>query len=187
MKKQKKRGRGKISQLPQAVRDTVEQMILITEPYHKIVQYLKEQSYSISASSVYRYADRYLASVNDLKHAQENMHMMMEEMDKFPNLDAAEAILRVASNQVFNAITAVPEDGWEQIDPEKLLRQATGLARVAVYKKRIDQQVKTETEATFDAGQSLIFDVIAKKHPDLYEQLSKIIKEEKKLAQGESS
>lgn len=181
----KKRARSKISQLPQEVRDTVEQMVLLTQPYREIVQYLKEQNHAISVSSVQRYANRYLATVEQLKHAQENMRMMMEEIDKFPNLDTAEAILRIASNQVFNAITSVTEEDWEKIDPEKLLRQATGLARAAVYKKRIDQQVKNETEATFDAGQSLLFDVIAKKHPELYEQLSKVIKEEKMLAQEE--
>ena len=114
------------------------------------------------------------------------MKIMMEELDKYPNLDVTEGLLRVASNSLFNALTAVPDEGWDCLSLEKLLKQAAALARAAAYKKRVDQQLKSDTEAALDAGQSLAFEVIAQKHPELYEQLVRAIREEKELARGDT-
>lgn len=179
MARRKKRGSGKIDKLPEELRDTVEQMLLAGQSYREIVEFLAEHEVTLSQMAVCTYAKKYLASVEQLRLSQENMRIMMEELDKYPNLDATEAILRVASNNVFNAITAMPDEGWDDLAPEKLLKQATALARATAYKKRVDQQLKTDTEAALDAGQSLAFEVIAKKHPELYQQLVQAIREEK--------
>ena len=73
---------------------------------------------------------------------------------------------------------------WETVKPEKLLREATSLVRAAGYKKQIDQRLQTDTEKALDANQSLLFDILAKKHPDLYKQLQKVLQEEKEAAGG---
>lgn len=181
----RKRSTGKIDRLPDELRDTVEQMLLSGSTYREIVAYLAEHEVTLSQMAVCNYARKYLASVEQLRLSQENMRIMMEELDKYPNLDAAEAILRIAGNNVFNSIAAMPEEGWDAISPEKLLKQATALARAAAYKKRVDQQLKSETETALDAGQALIADLLAKKHPELYEQLTRVIREEKERAKQE--
>lgn len=179
----RRRSNGKVDKLPDALRDTVDQMLLTGQSYREIVEYLAEHEIKLSQMAVSNYANKYLASVEQLQLSQENMKIMMEELDKYPNLDVTEGLLRVASNNLFNALTAMPDEGWDGLSPEKLLKQAAALARATAYKKRVDQQLKSETEAALDAGQSLAFEVIAKKHPELYGQLVKVIREEKERAE----
>lgn len=183
----RRRSTGKIDRLPDELRDTVEQMLLAGQTYREIVEYLAEHEVTLSQMAVCTYAKKYLASVEQLRLSQENMKIMMEELDKYPNLDVTEGLLRVASNNLFNALTSMPDEGWDLLSPEKLLKQATALARATAYKKRVDQQLKSDTEAALDAGQSLAFEVIAKKHPELYEQLVRAIREEKEQAGGDPS
>lgn len=174
-----RRASSEIGKLPIHLKDTVEQMLLAGTTYPEIVKYLAENEVQLSAMSVCRYARKYLATVQQLKMAQENMKMLMVEMEKYPNLDTAEAILRVASQNVFEAINAMPQEQWQGIDPEKLLRQATGLVRAAGSKRRIDTQLKTDKETALEANQALLFDVLAKSHPALYEQVVAVIHSEK--------
>lgn len=186
MSRKKNRSSGKIDALPEELKNTVEQMLLSGQSYREIVEYLSQHNVSVSQMSVCRYASKYLASVEMLKMSQENMKMMMEEMDKYPNLDSTEAILRVASQNVFNAITSVNPEEWENIAPDKLLKQANGLIRAAGYKRRVDLQNKTDTEAALEATQSLLTDILAKKHPELYEQVMTVLKQEKeKQSEGD--
>lgn len=182
----RRRSSGKIDRLPDDLRETVEQMLLAGQSYREIVEYLGEHEIRLSQMAVCTYAKKYLASVEQLRLSQENMKIMMEELDKYPNLDVTEGLLRVASNNLFNALTAVPDEGWDGLSPEKLLKQAAALARATAYKKRVDQQLKSDTEAALDAGQSLAFEVIAQKHPELYEQLVRAIREEKELARRDA-
>ena len=182
----RRRSSRKIDRLPDDLRETVEQMLLAGQSYREIVEYLEEHEIRLSQMAVCTYAKKYLASVEQLRLSQENMKIMMEELDKYPNLDVTEGLLRVASNSLFNALTAVPDEGWDCLSPEKLLKQAAALARATAYKKRVDQQLKSDTEAALDAGQSLAFEVIAQKHPELYEQLVRAIREEKELARSDA-
>lgn len=186
MARRRNRSTGVIGKLDEPLKDAVEQMLLAGETYRGIVEFLQQNDVTLSQMAVCRYARKYLATVEQLKLSQENMRMMMEEMDKYPDLDTTEAILRVASSNVFNAISSVPQEGWEDANPMKLLKEATGLIRAAGYKRRVDMQNKTGREAALDANQSLLFDVLAKKHPELYGQVVAAINAEKELAQEDN-
>lgn len=179
MGRKRNRSSGKIDGLPDELKNTVEQMLLSGQSYREIVEFLSGNNVSVSQMSVCRYAGKYLASVEMLRLSQENMKMMMEEMDKYPNLDATEAILRVASQNVFNAISSLGQDAFENMEPEKLLKEASSLIRAAGYKRRVDLQNKTDTEAALDASQALLADVLGKQHPELYKQVVAALKQEK--------
>lgn len=181
MAKRRRRSTGKIDCLSEPLKETVEQMLLAGQCYREIVEFLQENEVKLSQMSVCRYAERYLATVEQLKMTQESMHMLMAEMEKYPNLDTTEAILRVASQNVFNAINAVPQDKWEDIEPAKLLSEATSLIRVVSGKRKVDAQLKSGKEAALEANQALLFDILARKYPDLYEQVAKVISEEKQI------
>lgn len=176
-----RRTAGKIDKLPPELKEAVEQMLLVTAPYLDIVEYLANNEVQLSAMTVCRYARRYLGAVEQLKFAQENMQMLLAEMEKHPNLDSSEAILRMASQNVFNAILAVPKEKWEGMEPEKLLNQATGLIRATSTKRKTDAQLKTDKEAALEENQALLFDILAKKHPALYEQVVAVIHTEKQI------
>lgn len=65
------------------------------------------------------------------------------------------------------------------MEPDKLLKEASSLIRAAGYKRRVDLQNKTDTEAALDASQALLADVLGKQHPELYEQVMAVLKQEK--------
>lgn len=183
MSRRRNRSAGKVDNLPEELKDAVEQMLLSGQSYKDIVKYLSENSVTLSQMSVCRYAGKYLATIEMLKVSQENMHMIMGEIEKYPNLDVTEAMLRISSQNVLNAITSVQPEEWEGISPDKLLKETSSLIRAAGYKRRIDLQNKTDTEAALDANQALLFDVLSKKHPDLYKQVMAAISQEKENAQ----
>lgn len=119
--KNRKRSTGEIDRLPDPLKDTVEQMLLGGNSYREIVNYLQENEVKLSQMSVCRYAKKYLATVEMIRLSQENFSMMNEVMAKYPDLDKTEAILRIACQNVFNAISSMPSEEWEGMKPDKLL------------------------------------------------------------------
>ena len=167
-----KRKHGKIDDLPPAVKDTVEQMLLSNCRYAEVVDYLADKGISISPSSVCRYAKNYHANVQLLNIAQENMQRMMTEMDKYPDLDTTEAIVRLMSQNVFNALANAPEEAWTEVRLDKLLKESNALIKAAAYKKRIDMQNQTDVDIGIDSMKQMIFDAMAHERPELYAQVA---------------
>ena len=162
------------------LKGTVEQMLLSGSTYGEIVEYLRRHDVAISMASVCRYARQYNANVAMLNIAQENFRRMMDEMDKYPDLDTTEAMIRLASQNVFNALAKTSEDEWAKIDKDKLLAKTLGLVRAAAYKKRTDAALKSESEAGFDAVKGTVFAALAKERPELYKQVAAFLKEQRK-------
>lgn len=170
-----KRKHGKIDDLPPAVRDTVEQMLLSNCRYAEVVDYLADKGISISPSSVCRYAKNYHANVQLLNIAQENMQRMMAEMDKYPDLDTTEAIVRLMSQNVFNALANAPEEAWTEVRLDKLLKESNALIKAAAYKKRIDLQNQTDVDTGINAMKQMVFDAMAHERPELYAQVAEFL------------
>ncbi len=181
--RKRNRSSGKIDQLPPHLKDTVEQMLLVGRKYWEIVAFLKDNAYPVSQMAVCRYAQKFLATVEMLQVAQENFRMISEQIDKYPNLDTTEAITRIANQQVLNALTSAPAQVWEEVEPDKLLKNATALIRATAYKRKTDMDVKSDMETALEANKSLLFDVLAKKHPELYDQVMDAVRQEQAALQ----
>ena len=171
MSKGKRRIVGKIDKLSPALKDTVDQMLMSGESYREIVQYLAKNEEIVSQSCVYRYARRFLASAEELRMVQENQRMIMTELDRYPNLDPMEAILRLSAQRIFDAVVGMKDEQWENVSADKLMAQVTGLARAIAYKKGVDVKTKSEAEIALEANQSLLYDVLKKENPKLYGEL----------------
>ncbi len=171
----RRRKHGKIDDLSQELQDAVEQMLLSNCRYSDIVDYLATQSIAISTASICRYAQDFHANVERLKIAQENFRRMTEELAKYPNLDTTEAIIRLASNNVYNALGNIAPEDWASIAPEKLLRETTGLIRAAMYKKDVEIKNKAEFEKGLDAVKGVVFEAMARKRPELYAQVVEFV------------
>ena len=169
----KRRIVGKIDKLKPTLKDTVDQMLISGDSYNDIVRYVLEngEGETISISCVHRYAKRFLASVEQIRIAQENQRMIMSEMEKYPNLDPMEAILRLSAQKVMDAVVSMRDEQWESVSADKLMAQVTGLARAIAYKKGIDTKTKNDEEIALEANQSLLYDVLKKKNPKLYGEL----------------
>ena len=181
-----RRAVGKIDKLPPNLKDTVDQMLVSGQTYREIVKYLADNDETLSQAAVSRYAQRFLASAQQLRIAQENFRMILTETDRYPELDPAEAILRLASQKVVDAIAALDKSHLDDMSADKLLQQATALSRAVVYKKKSDTQVKSGKQIALEENQSLLYDTIKKNNPGLYRALMEEIQKLKEQAREES-
>lgn len=166
-----------IDGLPSDLREAVDEMIKTNFTYHEIVEYIRKNGVEISISSVQRYASGLNSTLESLRLAQENFRAVMEETEKYKNLDVTDGILRLLSNQVFQAINNLPEEQAQNVDFETLMKNAVALTRAVAYKKKIDIDSKDILENGADQFQSLIFEAMADEDPDLYKRVKKFIKE----------
>ena len=152
-KKGGNRKHSKIDTLPPEMKATVEEMIMDgSATYSDIVAYLEQQGYSLSVSSVCRYAQGYVENLQTLQIAQANFRNMLDELERYPDLDTTEALVRVTS--------------------QNLMNQISGLTRAVAYKKRVELQNKSDIEAGTGDLKSALWSAMAKERPDLYKQVS---------------
>lgn len=169
--KNQRRATGKIDKLAADLKDTVDQMLMSGQTYREIVAYLAENEVSLSQAAVSRYASRFLANAQQLRIAQENFRMILTETERYPDLDPAEAILRISSQKVLDALAQLDDEHFKDIPADDLLRQATALSRAVAYKKKLDTTVKSDERIALDKNQTLLYDTIKKSNPRLYNEL----------------
>ncbi len=175
MGRRSNRKHSKIDGLAPELKATVEQMLLSDATYAEIVDFLEDNGVSISIASVCRYAQDYDANIQALAIAQENFRAMMGELERYPDLDTTEAIIRLTSQNLLNALANTSEDDWQGVSVDKMLREANALVRAAAYKKRVEVQNQDTTEAGLDAVRTLVFQAMAKERPDLYAEVTKFL------------
>ncbi|MCM1212925.1 MAG: DUF3486 family protein [Lachnospiraceae bacterium] len=177
--KERRRSTGKVDRLPPGLKDTVEQMLLTGCTYREIVAFLKENGEEMSQMAVCTYARKYLATVEMINVAQSNFSMLMDEMNRYPDLDTSEALIRLASHHVLNALTNLDGEQLREIPVDRLIRQTNALIRAGAYKKRIDLQNRGDYETGLEAVRSLVFEAMAKENPELYRQVSAFLTKKK--------
>ena len=155
----RRRSTGKVDRLPPELKDTVEQMLLTGCTYKEIVAFLKANGEEMSQMAICTYARKYLATVEMINVAQSNFSMLMDEMNRYPDLDTSEQM--------------------KEVPIEKLIKETNGLIRAAAYKKRIEVQNKENYEAGLEAVQSMVFETMAKDNPELYRQVSAYLNKKK--------
>ena len=174
-----RRSHSKISQLEPSLRETVDEMIKSSEFYYDdIVAFIREHGVSISRSAVGAYAKNLMTTLDALRMSQENFRAIMEETERYPNLDMTDGILRLISNQLLTAVNKLPEEQLETLDFETIAKNAVALTRAAAYKKQIDLKNKGILDAGAEQFQTMLFDAMAEKDPELYKQVRKFIKKE---------
>lgn len=175
--KKKNRKHSIIDGLSSELKDAVDEMIKSNFTYHEIVDYIKKNGVEISMSSVQRYASSLNETLQSLRMAQENFRAVMEETEKYKNLDVTDGILRLLSNQVFQAINNLPEEQVQNIDFETLMKNAVALTRAVAYKRKIDIDSKDALENGAEQFQGYIFEAMSEERPELYKEIKKFIKE----------
>lgn len=175
------RKHSKIDKLDPAVKETVDEMIKTGAYCREIVAYIKSNGVSVSMAAVGRYAKNLMSTLDALRMSQENFRAIMEETDKYPNLDITDGILRLLSNQILEAINKMPEEQLKELDFETLSKNAIALTRAAAYKKNVDIKNKDILENGADQFQSFIFEAMAAEEPELYKRVKKFVKSKQKV------
>jgi hypothetical protein len=78
------------------------------------------------------------------------------------------------------AINSTPEERWKDLDPLKLMAQATALTRAAAYKSKVDVETQNQLDRGFEAVKDMIFETMQVENPRLYEQVSRFISRKQK-------
>jgi hypothetical protein len=175
----RRRSIGKVDMLPDVYRTAVQEMLLGNRvSYKKICEYLAENGHEMSQMSISNYARKYLDQMQMVNMAQENLRMISEIMEVYPELDATEALIRLSSQQALNTLAEMPEEKWKEMDADALMRQISALVRAAAYKSRIDSQNRDEYERGLETIKGEFFNAMAQKDPKLYKQVSSFLNKE---------
>ncbi|MCL2697938.1 MAG: DUF3486 family protein [Oscillospiraceae bacterium] len=171
------RAYGKIQSLPADIREAVDEMLRLNYRYREIVDFIHDNTgVEVDNSMVCRYARRLNANLKEIRLAQENMRVMMEEINRYPELDSAEIIVRLLKNRVLEAINNSSIEEWRGIDPLELLDKSAKLMRVATYKKDVDNKIKSITDIAIDSLKTDMADMPVK-DPALYKKLIEYLKQ----------
>ncbi len=174
------RKHSKIDQLDPTVKETVDEMIKTGALYREIVDYIKQNGMSVSIAAVGRYAKSLMSTLDALRMSQQNFRAIMEETEKYPDLDITEGILRLLSGQMLDAVSKMDEEHLKNVDFDTLSKHAIALTRAAAYKRNVDIKNKDILENGAEQFQSLIFEAMAAERPELFKEVKKFLKEKTK-------
>ena len=177
MGRKRNRKHSKIDKLNPAVKAEVESMILSNDfTYREIVGYIRESTGEmVSQAAVCRYAKGLCESLESVRFAQETFRALNDEINRNPNIDTTEGIIQILSHMMLTNIQRLSDEDFENVDPLKLLKQASDLVRTAAYKRNLDIKNKELTEMGFDAVKDKVFSTMAKDNPELYKAFSDYI------------
>ena len=94
-----------------------------------------------------------------------------------PDQDRTEEIIRTLSDLILTSIQRLSDEDLEDVDPMKLMKQASDLIRLTAYKKSVDIKNKKLSEVGFGAVKDKVFEALARQYPELYEKLAAAIDE----------
>ncbi len=170
---------GKVDKLSPELKDTVEQMLLTGSTYKEIVSYLKDNGETLSQMAICTYAKKYRATVEMLNVAQTNFNSPVDLMNKYPDIDTSEALIRLSSHHVLNALSTLSDEDLKKVPVDKLIRESNSLVRATSYKKRITLQNQEDFENAIDSVKTILFELMKKEKPELYKQVSSFLSEKK--------
>ena len=171
------RSHSKISKLDPEVRETVDEMIKTGFYYREIVDYIKSEGTDISLAAVGNYAKNLMDTLYSLRMAQENFRAILEETERYPDMDVTDGLLRILSNQLLTAVTKIPEEQLEVTDVDKLAKNIVAVSRAVAYKKNIDIKNKSLLENGAEQFKDMFWESLSKEKPELYKELKAHLKQ----------
>jgi hypothetical protein len=180
-----RRRNGKIDRLEATQKDAVNQMLLSGASYREVVEYLREYGVQLSRTAVCTYARKFLATTQMIRVASDNFKMLMDDIDRHPDLDTTEGIIRLMSNSMLQTLANTKPKDWQGMDMANLLKEANALVRVTAQKRRVDAQNRSTLEAAMEGNKQALYDVLHNQHPELYRQVMEVVKQMGNNLQGD--
>lgn len=162
MAKQRTRTRisSKIDELPEELRVKVDVMLADTSnTYEYISQFLKQEGYEISKSSVGRYATRTNTATQRLLEAQAQTEKLIQVVKDNPDADYTEAAIMLTMNGLVNKV-AMAEEEFNDMPLDKAGRLIASLSRTKVYKDKVRQDMKKKADVAFKEMEAEMMKVI---------------------------
>ena len=159
-KRTKQRITSKIDELPEDLRMKVDVMLADTSNTYKYIsQFLKEEGYDISKSSVGRYATRTNNAMQRLLEAQAQTDRLIQVVKENPEADYTEAAILLTMNGLLNKV-ATAEEEFNEMPLDKAGRLIASLSRTKVYKDRVKQDMRRKADIAFREMESEMLKVI---------------------------
>lgn len=159
-KRTKQRISCKIDELPEELQMKVDVMLADTSnSYEYISSFLKGEGYSISKSSVGRYATRTNKAMQRLLEAQAQTDRLIQVVKENPEADYTEAAILLTMNGLLNKV-ATAEEEFNEMPLDKAGRLIASLSRTKVYKDRVKQDMKKKADVAFKEMEAEMLKVI---------------------------
>ena len=178
----KKRKHYAIEKLHPDVKEAVDEMIKADFTYKEIVDYIKKTGNSVSKSAVQRYASNLMESLHTLRMTQENFRAIMEETEKYKNVDFTEPLTRLLCSQLLERINKLPDEQLQEVDIETLIKNTVALTRAVAYKKNVDAKTNSLIENGVEEFNANAYQAMKDENPKLYKELKKFIKDNLKTS-----
>lgn len=134
--------RSKVDQLPEDVREALEQRLIQQAfgGYEALAEWLGEQGWAITKSSLHRWGSRFEDRVRTLKVATDQAKAICEAN---PDDDGAmaDALMRLTQQKVFDVLLDLEVDP-DDVDVTKLARVVSELSRGTVNLKRYQAEAR---------------------------------------------
>lgn len=168
----------KVDSLPEDIRARVDEMIIDTSnTYQEIADWVKEQGYEVSKSSIGRYAIRTTGATQRLIEAQKQTEALVNVIKKNPDIDYTDAGLMMLMDGLVKKLT-VAEEEFDRLPLDKVGRLITAISRTKVYKDRVKHDMKKKVELAFQGMESELMAVI-KADPALAKELKAVLEKAK--------
>lgn len=159
-KRTRQRITSKIDELPEDLRVKVDVMLADTSnSYNYISQFLKEEGYDISKSSVGRYATRTNNAMQRLLEAQAQTDRLIQVVKDNPEADYTEAAILLTMNGLVNKV-ATAEEEFNEMPLDKAGRLIASLSRAKVYKDRVRQDMRRKADLALKQAEAELMKVI---------------------------
>ena len=89
----------------------------------------------------------------------------------------------MAGQKILDAILSKPDEEWNDIALDKLLREMNAQTKAVAYSRRLDIQSKDDTQAAVGELKAEFFSALGTEHPELYRQLVAALERRQKGAQ----
>ncbi|MFW5435221.1 phage protein Gp27 family protein [Paenibacillus apiarius] len=176
--KRRNRARSKVDDLPAHIKDQVDAMLMDTRyTYWEISEYLEEQGFEVSKSSIGRYALRIGNTMQRLMEAQEQTKALVEMIKKNPEVDYTEGGLQIMAGELTKKMAQAQEE-WDYMPLDKAARVMVALSRTKVYKDRVRQDMQKKVDLAFQGMEAELMAAI-KSDPQLARELKSVLQRAK--------
>jgi len=168
----------KVDSLPEEIRLKVDEMIIDTSnTYQGIAEWVYEQGYEVSKSSVGRYALRTNAVTQRLIEAQKQTEALVNVVKRNPDVDYTDAGLMMLMDGLVKKLATAEED-FDAMPLDKAGRLITAISRTKVYKDRVRHEIKKKVELAFQGMETEMMAAI-KSDPELTKELKVLLQRAK--------
>jgi hypothetical protein len=135
-----RRSHSKINQLPQELRDVVNQKIVEGKTYREIADWLKQMGQDIGKSSVAEHGKSFLSKLEQLRIVKEQAKTIVEESGDAPATAVSEAANQLAMQLIMETLIEVDKGALKQEKLTSVLKSLSELIRSSVSTEKLKLQ-----------------------------------------------